>query len=97
VAQGESDTALRMKAIEGLALIDSTETSEALSSLYESSSAIEVKSKIVEAYMLQDNTDALINVVRTEQDPRLRRQALETLSLMDSEVAEEFMIEILEQ
>jgi HEAT repeat protein len=97
VAQGESDTALRMKAIEGLALIDSTETSEALSSLYESSSAIEVKSKIVEAYMLQNNTEALINVVRTEQDPRLRRQALETLSLMDSEVAEEFMIEILEQ
>ncbi len=97
VARGESDVALRMKAVEGLALIDSAETAEALSALYETSSDIGVKRKIIEAYMLQDNTDALISVVRTEHDPQLRRQGLEMLSVMDSEAASEFMIEILEQ
>ncbi len=97
VARSESDPVLRMKAIEGLALTDSAETSQALSTLYEASDDSRVKSKIIEAYMLQDNTEALVQLVENESDSQLRRQALELLSMMDSEAAAEYMIEILEQ
>ncbi|MEJ2085385.1 MAG: HEAT repeat domain-containing protein [Acidobacteriota bacterium] len=97
VATTESDPALKAKAIEALAMSASAEASQALASLYASSSDPAIKAKIIESFMLQDDAEALIQVIETEQDQNLRRHALEVLSMMDSEAASTYMLEVLER
>jgi hypothetical protein len=46
--------------------------------------------------MLQGNHQALIEVIRSEEDRELRKKALEYLSLIDSDEAMDFMLQALE-
>ncbi|MBD3298043.1 MAG: hypothetical protein GF341_05255 [candidate division Zixibacteria bacterium] len=55
-----------------------------------------VKRKLLEAMFLQDNVDGLIQVAQTEKDPQLRRDAVEKLSIMDSEQAIDFLLQLLD-
>lgn len=96
IAKTDADAEVRNDAIEGIGLIDSPEARAALSSLYENATDIETKRRIIEALMLQDDAAALIGIARAEQAPELRRAAIEALSMMDTEAANDFMLEILE-
>ena len=96
LAQTEQDPELRSAAIESLGLIGSEKSASALQALWASESDREVKEAILEAYFLQSNAAALIDIVRTEQDTELRNEALEYLSLMGSDEAVDFLLEALE-
>lgn len=96
LARTEQDPELRAKAIEGLGLVDSDSSREALTALYASESDREIKKNILQAFMLQDNHEALIEVVRNEEDRELRKKALEFLSLIDSDEAMDFLLTALE-
>ena len=65
--------------------------------LWESETDPEVKKAILEAFFLQNNTQALIDIVRSEQDKELRNEALEYLSLIGSDEAVDFLLEALEK
>ncbi len=96
IAKTDDDPEVRGRAIEALGLVDSEVAGKALPELYEQADDVETKLQIIEAFMLSDNAEPLIGIVRAERNPELRRAALETLSLMDSEAATEFMLQILE-
>ena len=96
LARTEEDPELRGAAIESLGLIGSEGSAEALQELWESESNGEVKEAILEAYFLQSNAEALIHIVRTEQDSELRKEALEYLSMIGSDEAVDFLLEALE-
>ncbi|MCP3964065.1 MAG: hypothetical protein GY719_40050 [bacterium] len=97
IARTESDEALRRSAIRSLGLVDSDKASATLVEIYSQTQSIETKEAILQALFLSDDDDELIRIARTETDPELRKTALKRLSLMDSEKALDFMMEILEQ
>ena len=97
LAQTEQDPELRAEVIESLGLIGAEESGGALQALWESESNSEVKEAILEAFFLQNNAQALIDIVRSEPDRELRNEALEYLSLIGSDEATEFLLEALEK
>jgi hypothetical protein len=97
VARTDADPEMRRKAIEGLGVSGGAKAAESLKQIYRSTSDAGVKKKVIEAFFIQGNAQALIEVARAEKDRSLRREALEKLSLMDSEEAMEFLLKQLEE
>lgn len=78
----ETEPRLRLKAIEGLGLIGNSQAREALRSLYDAGGDTAERAKILEAFFLSDDADALLEILATEEDPALRRKAIESLGLI---------------
>lgn len=97
IAKTDADPEVRRAAIEGLALVESPAAKQALSDIYSSASEVEVKLWVIDGFMLQDDSAKLIEIARAESSPELRRAAIEALSLVDDESAEEFLLELLEE
>ncbi len=94
LAQTEKDDALRREAIRCLGLMGPG-TADALTALYQNDKSPDIRKEIMNAFFLQGNAKALVNVARNESDPQLRKAALEKLSLMHSKDAADYMMEIL--
>ena len=47
--------------------------------------------------MIMEDTNALLSLLKTEDDPELKRQMMQMLTIMDSEEADEYLIEMLEK
>ncbi len=94
LAQNEKDNQLRLEAIRSLGLMG-PRTADALTLLYQNEKAVDVRKEIMNAFFLQGNAKALINVARNEKDPELRKTAVEKLSIMNSKESSDFMMEIL--
>jgi hypothetical protein len=94
LAQNEKDNQLRLEAIRPLGLMGSR-TADRLTSLYQNEKAVDIRKEIMNAFFLQGNAKALVNIARNEKDPELRKTALEKLSLMHSKDSTDFMMEIL--
>jgi hypothetical protein len=95
LARTEKDPHLRMEAIQKLGLMGGTAAT--LSALYASDSNVEVKEKVIEAFFLQGNARALIDLSKRETNKHLRAEALQKLSLMNDDEALEYMLQILNQ
>jgi HEAT repeat protein len=72
---------LRLKAVEQLGIAGGKDDLAALQSIWNDSS-LEVKRKVLEAWMVAGQSEPVIEVARTEKDPQLRRKAIETLGVM---------------
>jgi hypothetical protein len=96
MARTEQNPELRAKAIEGLGLVSTDGSRETLTALYSSETDRDIKESILQAFMLQENHQALIEVVRSEEDRELRKKALEYLSMIDSDEAMDFLLTALE-
>ena len=68
-----------------------------MTELWRSESDAKIKAEILEAFFLQSNAKALIEIVRNEEDTELRKEALEYLSLMGTDEAVDFLLETLQQ
>jgi hypothetical protein len=56
----------------------------------------QIRREVLNAFFIQGNAEALIQVARAEKDPTLRREAVSKLSLMGSnKAALDFMMELL--
>jgi HEAT repeat protein len=97
VAKTEENPGLRRKAIEQIGLMGGPESQRLLEDMYFSETEVRIKGQILDAFFIQDNTDALIRVAREEKDKSLRRSAIEKLSLMDSEEVTEFLLQLLDE
>jgi HEAT repeat protein len=97
VAQTDSHPELRRDAIEKLGISDGARAEQALMSLYQKETDDGVKRKLLEAMFLQHNVEGLIQIARVEKDPGLRRSAVEKLSIMGSDEATDFLLELLDQ
>jgi tetratricopeptide (TPR) repeat protein len=95
LARGEKDPHLRREAIRKLGLMG-TKTAAALTTLYNESSA-DAKEAVIEAFFLQGNARALIDIAKRESNKSVRAEALQKLSLMNDDEALEYMLQILNE
>lgn len=95
LAQKETDPRLRREAIQKLGLTGGSKSGAILKQLYGSEKAPDVKRQIIDAFFLQGNAATLVEIARAEQDPSLKRAAVQKLSLMQSKEATDYMMELL--
>ncbi len=97
IARNDPDPELRRKAISNLGLIDTSEGGRQLEALYGEAGDTATKETILDAFFIQDNHEALIEIFRSEQDPELRKKALENLSMIDSDEAVDYLLREIEK
>lgn len=96
VLETEQDEDLRAAAIQSLAISEGDGVAEKLVSIYPNASR-EEKSAVIQSMMIMDDADALLSLMKTEQDPELKREMMQMLTIMDSEEANEYLFEMLEK
>lgn len=96
ILESETDPGLRSQAIEMLAVHGDKRVRPFMVEMYPTASRSE-KQTIIESLMISDDVEGLITLLRQEQDPQLKRQMLEMLTVMDSEEADEYLFELLEK
>jgi tetratricopeptide (TPR) repeat protein len=96
VLETETDPEARAAAIQMLAITDEEVAADYLISLYSKGSP-EEKQAIIQSMMIMDHVEGLIELLRMESDPARKREMLQTLTMMDSEVADEYLFEMLEK
>ncbi len=94
-ANNEKDPELRKKAIQLLGVMGRNKTGEALLQLYAKETDISVKKQVLNALFIQSNPKPLIDIARKEQNPELKKEAVQKLSLMKSAESTEYMLELL--
>jgi HEAT repeat protein len=95
LARSEKDPQLRRDAITHLGLIGRDRTGKLLVSLYDTEKDAQVRKAALQGLFLQGNAEALIEIARKEKDPELRKDVVQHLSVMHSEAATKFLLEIL--
>ena len=55
----------------------------------------DIRKGVINALFLQGNATSLVALARKEDDLTLKREIVQKLSLMDSKIATDFMIELL--
>jgi len=95
VLQSETDEELRAQAIQMLAISDDDEAAQYLVELYPNASRTE-KQAVIQSMMIMDDAEGLINLMRAETDAGLKREMLQLLTIMDSEAANDYLFEMLE-
>ncbi len=95
IARTETDASLRRDAIRTLGLLPSEQTAEALRSIYASDAGTGVKNEVIQAFFLQRNAAALVQLARAEPDPSMKKAIVERLALMKSPEATDYLLELL--
>lgn len=94
--RSEQDPELKAAAIHGLAIDGGDDAGPFLAGLYAESGSQVEKTAIIESMMVLHDAGGLISLLEQEQDPVLRRQMLEVLTMMDTEEANEYLFRLLE-
>jgi hypothetical protein len=95
-ARSETDPALRAKAIEGLGIAGGSEAGRELLTIYRSAAEKRDKEKVLQALMIRGDARMLLELLRAEQDPGLKKSIIQYLAMLDSPEAEEAIFELLE-
>lgn len=93
----ESEPELLETIIETLGVVNGGASVSALAEFYENSNNSDLKSSVLESFMVQGNADLLIKVFRTEKDPELKREAVKLLSMINTKESRAIMLELLEK
>lgn len=96
LARGEKDPELRQEAIQKLGLMGSG-TAPTLLSLYAAENDPNVKEAVIDAFFIQGNARALIDLTKRESNRELKNRALKKLALMNNDEALEYMLQILNE
>lgn len=95
VLESEKDAELRAVAMEMLAVNGDRASAEYLVGLYPGGTQKE-KTAIIQSMMIMDNAKGLIDLMKTETDPELKREILQNLVAIDSEESDEYLFKMLE-
>lgn len=79
VARGQSNPELQRKAIEFLATQKSSQNVEALDEIYRTSNSHEVRTAVLDAYVICNCRKQLLAAAQKEHDPELRHDAIQRL------------------
>jgi len=96
IATSESNRELRGQAIHGLGIAGGSAATETLKRIYEGESDRDLRSAALEGLAIQGSAPELIAIARSETDPELRREIVRVLSMMGSEEATDYLLELLE-
>ncbi|CAN5689082.1 hypothetical protein BH18ACI5_BH18ACI5_05140 [soil metagenome] len=95
LAKSEQNPELRRTAIRNLGLMGARSSADALVEIYGSETDLTVRKAVIQALALSDNAAQLVAIARKEEDPALRKEIISRLSHMNSKIATDYMIEIL--
>jgi HEAT repeat protein len=96
-AKSEKDPELRRAAVRNLGLVRSDDSGKALAEIYARDTDRGIREEVLNAYFLQGNAGAIVAIARAEKDPGLKKRAVEKLSLMNSQEASDYLMEILQR
>jgi HEAT repeat protein len=95
LARTEKDPDLRRSAIRNLGIMDSKSVGDALVELYAAEKDPAIRRMIVNSLFTQGNATALVALARKESDITMKKEIVQKLSLMDTPVARNYMLELL--
>lgn len=95
IAQSEQDTDLRRRAIRNLGIAGGMSVAPALLSDYQKSTDTETKRAAAQALFLANDAHDLIALARAETNSEMKSYLVQQLSLMHSQEATDYMLEIL--
>lgn len=95
LAKSESDPKVRLEAIRSLGMNGSPKVGDALVSLYPGASDRETSRAVIRSLFMHNDATGLVSLARKEQDPELKRDLVQQLSLMHSKAATDYLLEIL--
>jgi HEAT repeat protein len=95
LARSEQNPDLRRAAIRNLGLMGARSSADALVEIYGSEKDLAVRKSVIQALALSDNAAQLVAIARKEDNPELRKEIISRLSHMNSKVATDYMIELL--
>jgi hypothetical protein len=95
VARNDKDDKLRLAAIHWLGVMDGHKTADTLVSIYEGTRDAAVRQQVIQGLFVQDNAKALVSLARKEADLSIKKSIVNKLSLMDSDEARKYLMEIL--
>jgi HEAT repeat protein len=95
LANAEQNPELRRTAIRNLGLMSSRQTAEALVGLYAKEKDVEIRKAVIQGLFTQGNATELVAIARKENDPAMRKEIVRRLSTMNSKVAIDYLLEIL--
>jgi hypothetical protein len=96
-ARNEKNPELRRAAVRNLGLINSTDSANALQSIYSKETDRDVRKEVLNAYFIQGNAAGLVSIARGEKDPELKKEAVSKLALMHNKEATDYLMEILQK
>jgi len=82
IVRGEKDPNLQIKAIHLLAAAQGSNSASILESIYGKSSDASVKRAVLNAYLVMNDPDKLVQIAQHESDPELQRHAVNELGAM---------------
>ena len=95
IARAEKDPELRRTAIRSMGMMGGKTTGATLVEIYNTDRDPAVKRSVITALGMQDNAEALVAIARKETDTAMKKEIVSRLSHMDSKVATDYMLEIL--
>ncbi|HUB19061.1 MAG TPA: HEAT repeat domain-containing protein [Acidobacteriaceae bacterium] len=95
IAQSEPDPELRRKAIRNLGISGGSSVAPALVATYQKSTDEDTKKAAAQALFLANDAHDLVALARAEKDMEMKKYLVEQLSLMHSQEATDYMMEIL--
>jgi HEAT repeat protein len=97
LAKSESDPELRRVAVRNLGLMGSKRTGDALVEIYNTDKSPEIRKAVIEGLFIQGNAESLVAIARKENDLTMKKQIVSKLSLMNSKVAMDYLMELIEK
>jgi len=73
----------------------SRQTGDALVNLYAKEKDPEIRKAVIQGLFTQGNAEQLVAIARKETDPEMRKELVRRLSTMNSKVAVDYLLEIL--
>jgi HEAT repeat protein len=96
LARTEQNPELRRTAVANLGIMDSKRTSDALLEIYASEKDAAIRKTVIQGLFQQGNATALVALARKEQDPVMKKEIVQKLSVMGrNPVATAYMMELL--
>ena len=95
VAQTNSDPRLIVAAIKSLGLMGGNGRGDLLVQIYRSDKNREVRDAVLNSLFIQQNGKALVELARAENDPEMKREIVQKMSLVQSKEVRDYMMELL--
>jgi HEAT repeat protein len=95
LARSEKNPELRRAAVRNLGLLGSERTAETLVALYNDDPDPGIRHEAITGLFLQGNAKALVKLARAEKDPKMKKELVQKLSLMNSKEGTEYLMELL--
>ena len=84
IATDSKDPRLQAEAIQMLGFSDSASALALLTGLYTGDADDLVKGAVLQAHMVSDDPEPLVEMLKNEQDPKWQRQIIQTLGILDA-------------